>query len=58
MAREAKTPKPKFRYYTIAQLARELEGKDMNKPEVCYIFSDGNTKVDTDRTESGVYRRS
>lgn len=41
----------------MAQLVREQEGKNMNKPEVCYEFSDGNKKLDTDRTESGVYRR-
>ena len=57
MAREAKTPKPKFRKYSIAQIVRELEGKNMNKPEVCYEFSDGSKKVDTDRTNSGVYER-
>lgn len=58
MANTNPPPKPKFRYYSIAQLVREHEGKNMNKPEVCYEFSDGSKKVDTDRTESGVYKRS
>lgn len=57
MARKSKTPKPKFREYSIGQLTRELEGKNMNKPEVCYEFSNGNEKVDTDRTDSGVYEK-
>ena len=57
MAKKHKRPPPKFREYSIGQLVRELEGKNLNKPEVCYEFSSGEKKVDTDRTSSGVYER-
>lgn len=50
-------PKPKFREYSIEQLVNTLEGKERNKPEVCYVFSNGEQKVDTDRTTNGIYRR-
>lgn len=52
-----KTPKPKFRNYTIGQLVNLLEGKERHKPEVCYIFSNGEQKVETDRTNSGIYEK-
>lgn len=51
------TQKPKFRTYSMDYLVNKLEGKERNKPEVCYIFSNGEEKVDTDRTDSGVYER-
>lgn len=51
------TPKPKFRTYSIDYLVNILEGKNRNKPEVCYEFSNGVKKVDTDRTSSGVYKK-
>lgn len=51
------TPKPKFRTYTIGGLVRQLEGEEFNKPQVCYEFSSGEKKVETDRTENGYYRR-
>lgn len=52
-----KTPLPRFREYSQQYLVQQMEGKNLNKPEVCYIFSNGVTKVDTDRTSSGVYER-
>lgn len=57
MAQNSATPKPKFRTYSIGGLVRALEKEDYNKPQVCYEFSNGETKVDTDRTENGFYRR-
>ena len=51
------TPEPRFRKYTQDELVQQLEGKNRNKPVVCYEFSNGETKVDTDRTSSGVYER-
>jgi hypothetical protein len=54
---DSKTPQPRFREYTQDELVNKLEGKERNKPEVCYEFSSGSTKVDTDRTNSGIYER-
>jgi len=50
-------PKPVFRVYTIGGLVRQLEGEEYSKPQVCYEFSSGETKVDTDRTDNGIYKR-
>lgn len=57
MPTDNRTPKPRFRHYSMDQLVQKLEGKNRNKPEVCYRFSNGEEKVDTDRTNSGVYER-
>ena len=51
------TPKPKFREYPFGSLVNLLEGKERNKPEVCYIFSNGVKKVETDRTSAGIYEK-
>ena len=50
-------PKPRFRQYSQDELVNKLEGKERNKPEICYEFSDGSTFVDTDRTDSGIYKK-
>ena len=57
MANNNGTPPPKFRTYSIGGLVRGLEKDELNKPQVCYEFSNGETKVDTDRTENGFYKR-
>ena len=57
MPKANKKPTPKFRQYSIGQIVNDLEGKQRNKPEVCYQFSNGVQKVDTDRTDSGVYEK-
>lgn len=56
MAQNRKTPSPHTREYTIGGLVKAMEGKDMNKPQPAYVFSNGVTKVDTDRTDSGIYK--
>lgn len=57
MANKVGTPKPKTRTYTIGGLVRAVEGAEFSKPQVCYEFSDGNRKVETDRTQNGFYKR-
>ena len=52
-----KTPTPKFRQYNMSSLVQSVEKQNRNKPEVCYEFSNGDQKVDTDRTNSGIYER-
>ena len=48
---------PVTRNYTLKELVARVEGKELNKPEVVYEFSNGVRKVSTDRTEKGFYRR-
>lgn len=57
MANYKAPPAPRFRTYTQGGLVRALEKEEYNKPQVCYEFSNGETKVDTDRTENGIYKR-
>ena len=38
-----------------AALVRKLEGKEWNKPDVAYEFSNGKETDSTDRTNSGLY---
>ncbi len=57
MAKYKAPPRPKYRTYTIGGLVRQLEGEEFSKPQVCYEFSNGEKKVETDRTENGYYRR-
>lgn len=47
-------------HFTSTTLRAKVAQKDpeFNKPEVVYRFSNGKEKTSTDRTESGIYRRS
>ena len=51
------TPKPHYQTYTIGGLVRRIEKEEFSKPQTTYVFSNGATKVETDRTESGIYKR-
>lgn len=57
MANTNGTPKPKYRTYTQGGLVRALEAEEFSKPQVCYEFSSGEKKVETDRTNNGIYER-
>ena len=57
MTNKTDKPKPKFRTYSIGGLVRSLEKEDFSKPQSAYEFSNGEKKVDTDRTTSGFYSR-
>lgn len=50
-------PPPTTRVTDWAALCRAAD-KKLDEPEVVYRFSNGAEKKSTDRTESGVYRRS
>ena len=52
------TKDPTFRTVSIKSLVTQQHPKDWNKPEVVYEFSNGRQMVSTDRTESGVYKRT
>jgi len=57
MANKIPTEPPTFREYTIGGLVAKLEGKEQRKPQVCYEFSGGAKKYDTDQTSSGIYEK-
>ena len=48
-------PLPTFSSRTMKELAQQAEGKDWNKPEVVYEFSNGRKFESTDNTDSGIY---
>jgi hypothetical protein len=50
-------PKPTTRITDWNAECRKAD-PDMDKPEVVYTFSNNKQKKSTDRTESGVYRRT
>ncbi len=53
MATEVQT-----REFTMLELAQKYWGKDWNKPEVVYEFSNGRKFESTDAADSGIYTQS
>lgn len=49
-------PQVQTRQFTIKEMADRADGKDRNKPEVVYEFSNGRKFESTDATESGIYK--
>ena len=49
--------KPHFTQINLRALVAKKD-PEFNKPEVVYKWSNGVEKKSTDRTESGIYRRS
>lgn len=44
------------RTINYSALVRKEWGENWNKPDIAYEFSNGRKFLDTDRSESGVYR--